>query len=296
MNAEKISSIAINALTRALATTIKPGLPDRRNDGVRNEMDFFTQLKAIGAMSPWLIEMARYSIDKANISPTMLFSDVRRLGTQAEADIARATNRLFTHKGGVFHIAACIAAAGRAVASKIPPDANSVCVLVSEMTADLCQRELETLDVKINLIGEHSLSEGERMYLKYKLKGARGEAQGGYLTVRKHALPVIRKLSGEKKLCQNDIYVQAFMSLMAKTDDTRICAKESDLAVEELRDRANGILERGGVTTPLGREKIEKLDDHMRARGLVPGASGALLAVAIFLSMVEEEYVNTKKK
>ncbi|MCL2703539.1 MAG: triphosphoribosyl-dephospho-CoA synthase [Defluviitaleaceae bacterium] len=296
MNAEKIGTIAINALTRALAATIKPGLVDRNSNGARKDVDFFTELAAINAMSPWLIEIARLSIDSAKMSPTILFSDIRKLGLKAEADMNAATGGLNTYKGSLFSLALCVAAAGRSVASKITPESNSVCILASEMAQDLCQRELDSLDVKINLIGETSLSAGERVYMKYKFTGARGEAQGGFQTVRKQAMPVIRKYKDDKTVSMNDMYVQTYMTLMAHTDDTGICAKESDLAVEEVRDRAKGILERGGIFTPLGREKIEKLDVHMRGRGLYPGASGALLTVAIFLSMLEEGSKGKKRR
>jgi triphosphoribosyl-dephospho-CoA synthase len=294
MNANIIGSLAINALTSALCTTIKPGLADRRHDAFRKEKDFFTHLKAINVLSPWLLEIANQSIDNVEISPTMLFSNVRKLGMKAEGDVERAVG-FGTLKGSLFHMAVCVAAAGRAVASHISPDSNTVCVLASEMAHDLCQRELDTLDVKINLIGEDSLTPGERMYIKYKFTGARGEVQGGYQTVRKHAVPVIKKLTAEKKYNPNDIYVQTFMTLMAHTNDVKICAKEGDAAVEEMRDRAHGILERGGILNPIGREKIEKLDEHLHIRKMTPSASGSLLAVAIFLSMLDEK-VNEKGK
>jgi triphosphoribosyl-dephospho-CoA synthetase len=157
------------------------------------------------------------------------------------------------------------------------------------MTQEICRRELETLDVKMKLIGADSLTKGERMYLKYGTLGARGEAESGLSTVTRFALPLMRKLQKEKNLTLNDIYVQTFMQLMEHTIDTGILSAESDIAGEEMQDRAHGILERGGVLTPIGREKIEKLDWHLRERKICPGASAALLTAAIFLHTLETE-------
>lgn len=289
MNADKLGALAMGAIMRALATTVKPGLVDRRSIGARRELDFFMALEGFGAVAPFLLEIARECIDSASVSPTLMFSNIRKIGFKAEETMLRATKGVNVNKGGFFAVGICVGAAGRIVASKLRPDSNKVCALAAEMTQDVCRRELDTLDVKINIIGENSLTPGERAYMKHSIPGVRGEVQNGFQTVRRHALPTIRKLSSDKLITQNDIYVQTFMTLMAKTPDTGICDKENMAAMEEIQDRASGILERGGVLTPLGREKIEKLDAHLYSRGLHPGAAGTLLPVAIFLSMLDEE-------
>jgi triphosphoribosyl-dephospho-CoA synthase len=81
------------------------------------------------------------------------------------------------------------------------PDIDSVCKKAAEMTAGLCQRELATLK-------KHTgLSNGEKLYWKYGLKGIRGEVENGFATVRSGSLPLLRKLKSENHAELNDLFV-----------------------------------------------------------------------------------------
>lgn len=285
MKTQHLEALAVSAMTCMLSTTIKPGLVDRSNNG-SSGIDFFNALLSIRTMSPYFYEIAERSLHSDNLSPTELFKAVRDVSPKAEAQILKATGGAGIFLGGFFAVAVAVAAAGRVIASKFNPDSAAVCVMTAEMAQGLCERELNTLEVKERLFGKDSLTRGERMFMKYGSTGIRGEVQSGFETVRKYALPLLRKLS--KTANRNDVYVQAFMTLMAHTMDTNILATEGFDAAEEVMDRAKGILERGGIFTPIGREKIEKLDTHLFERKLSPNGSGALLGVAIFLQSLDE--------
>ncbi|MDR1703687.1 MAG: triphosphoribosyl-dephospho-CoA synthase [Clostridiales bacterium] len=289
MKADRIGALASGAMYAMLSTTIKPGVIDRTTPGTRNGADYLTTQTAIRAASPWFSEIARQSIDSAEFSPDTLFFRLRKLGLKAEGEMQRLAGGVSVFKGSFFFAALCAAATGRVISCNMKPDSNTVCLIIGEMTQDICRRELETLDVKMKLIGADSLSRGERMYMKYGKPGARGEAENGLSTVTRYALPLIKKLRAEEHLTLNDIYVQTFMTLMEHTVDTGILSAENDLAGEEMQDRARGIIERGGMLTPIGREKIAKLDVHLRERKISPGASAALLTAAIFLHTLDDE-------
>ena len=286
MNADKLGALAINAMMLALSTTVKPGLVDRRSPASRKELDFFMILNGITALSPWLIEIARESTAGINLSPTSLFSNIRRIGHKAERDMFKASNGVNTNKGAFFCLALCVGAAGRIISSRLKPDSDRICALVTEMCYDMCQHELDTLDVKINVIGADSLTAGERVYMDHKLTGVRGEARSGFATVREHALPLMNHLTTSENLAQNDVYVQTCLALMANTKDTGVCDKEGGAAMDEVMDWAGSVLEKGGVLTPNGREKISKFDARLRTRKLYPGAANTLLNVAIFLDLI----------
>jgi triphosphoribosyl-dephospho-CoA synthase len=83
----------------------------------------------------------------------------------------------------------------------------------------------------------------------------------------------------------NTATVHAFMKILAEVPDTFISRKVGQAKAESISAEAGRVLKAGGLTTPLGRNLLQKLDSKLRdpAHDLSPGTTAditeAVLAI-----------------
>ena len=125
------------------------------------------------------------------------------------------------------------------------------------------------------------------MYLKYGVKGVRGEVESGYLTVRTISLPIYRKLRDAH--CElNTALVQTLLHLIAGTADTNILSRHGIEAAEFARSAAEEVLKKGGVLTEEGMKAVRELDQIFIKQDISPGGCADLLAVTHYLYKVSQ--------
>ena len=125
---------------------------------------------------------------------------------------------------------------------------------------------------------------GERLFQRFGLTGARGEAASGYVSVRRLALPVLLRLTREGHERETAL-LQTLLHLMAHGPaDTNLVKRGGEDGLRFVRAAARDLLADGGVLHPDGRERMMALDDALIARNLSPGGSADLLAVTAFLA------------
>ncbi len=277
MSASKLAALATEALLAELAATPKPGLVDRANSGAHHDMDYNSFLASAAALHPYFEEIASAAAKQAHLSPQALLACLRPIGVEAEAAMFRATKGINTHKGALFSMGLCLAAAAALAASGKRCEAATVCDFVSQMAGALPEE----------LSKGPADTSGKRQFQALGLTGARGEAQSGFETVRTHALPHLAGYAAAAPDAQNAKLVTALLSLMAHTADSNILSRGGEAGATLVQTGARHALALGGFLEEAGRRATFDLDQTLITAHLSPGGSADLLAVAVFLHMLE---------
>ena len=112
---------------------------------------------------------------------------------------------------------------------------------------------------------------GEQQYLRYGLTGARGEAASGFATARSVALPLLEENA-------QDAGLHALLALMAQVQDSNIIRRAGMEGQQWAMEQAKQMLENNWT-----KDDLRRMNDAFTARGISPGGSADLLAVAYFL-------------
>jgi triphosphoribosyl-dephospho-CoA synthase len=269
-----IADYADQALLAELMLTPKPGLVDRRNSGAHRDMDMQTFLASARAIAPWWPRFVEVGYACAHMPAGDFLPLVRPTGVLCEQAMLQATYGVNTHKGAIFSLGLLCAAAGRLLAHRIALNRERLCAEVAHICVGLVERELN------GTRAAHTA--GERIFKRYGLTGARGEAASGYALVRTVALPVYDRLR-LGGVGDDVALLQALLHLLAVNGDTNLVSRGGLASLEYVRDYARKLLRKGGVLVPDGLNKMEAFDDELIARHLSPGGSADLLGVAWFL-------------
>lgn len=282
---ETIRRYAVTSLLYEVSSAPKPGLVDRLNNGAHRDMDFFSFMASSAALSPYFYKCASMGVQSHLEPPEILFENLRGVGLDAEKAMYSATGGANTHKGMIFSMGILCAAAALCYMRDRPkkPSIERLCETVSDMTQGLCSRELCSIKEK------RDLTHGERIFLKYEIKGIRGEVEAGFPTVRSCSLPVYTHLKSMNRYPLNDILVQTLLNLMTTNEDTNILARHDMDTLKYVMDYAAKALDAGGMLTPRGKEMVEEMDREFIARNISPGGSADLLAVTVMLDFLSSE-------
>jgi len=279
LSAEQIGQLAYQALLMEVRLTPKPGLVDRRNTGAHRDMDLCMFERSADAIAPWLPRFVTEGRQHAWAPAHTFVSLIRPVGLLCERDMFRATGGINTHKGSIFALGLLCAVIGRLLTKGEPVCTEWICREVAAVCQNLVGQELGC---------KHSLqTAGERLFRELGLTGARGEAASGYATVRSHALPVLRLLrqAGED---EDTALLQATLHLLASNNDTNLVSRGGMEGLTYVRDRAQHLLQQGGVLRPAWRQRLESFDDDLIARNLSPGGTADLISVAWLLGCFPE--------
>ena len=126
------------------------------------------------------------------------------------------------------------------------------------------------------------LTAGEKEFLRYGIKGIRGEAEAGYPTVMQIGVPALKKSQGTTM----QRLLDTFMHIVAQTEDTNLIkrAGRHDV-VEEAHQQAKRYLELGGTQTQAGRDYLARLNQEYLLNNYSLGGSADLLILTIFIGL-----------
>jgi len=132
----------------------------------------------------------------------------------------------------------------------------------------------------------HSLSNGERVRLKYGTTGARGEAQAAFPHVVGLGLQTLRSM---RNCCvpEDRARLDALMAIMTTLDDTCLLHRGGIGALETAKAGARAVLAAGGTASLAGIDRLHQLHTDLMALWASPGGSADLLAVTLFLDRLE---------
>ncbi|BCN32660.1 triphosphoribosyl-dephospho-CoA synthase CitG [Anaeromicropila herbilytica] len=270
-----ISSYAMQAMLYEVSCAPSPGLVSPVSNGAHKDMDYFTFIDSSVVLSKYfaLFVQEGYS----NKSCKEIFRSIRAIGIMAEEEMFINTKGVNTHKGMLFLMGIACAATGKALYDN--QSFSDIQSIIKEMTKGIVDKELLPLRESLNL------SHGEKLFLKYKNEGVRGEVEKGMPTVFDYALEFYKE---NMELSLNNRLVNTLIKIMAICNDTTILHRHNPQTLEEVKQKAQDILSIGGMRSYQGREKINELSTEFIERNISPGGSADLLAITVFFYFVEK--------
>ena len=272
---KRIGALSKRALIDEVSATPKPGLVDRRNCGSHIDMNIDTFVKSADVLEKYYAAFAEYGYKTAEMTEQESLYGARRIGLDAESAMYRATDGVNTHKGMIFSGGLVCMATGRLIAKHESVNVDSICCVVSKITSGICKNDYSMQK------NETDMTSGERIYKAYGIKGSRGEAESGFVTVREVSYPFFVECL--EKYSLNESLVRTLLKLMNVVEDTNIIKRGNTSLGEYVRQKSGSLLYES-------MEEIEKFDDELIKLNLSPGGSADLLAVTRLLYNIEKEY------
>jgi triphosphoribosyl-dephospho-CoA synthase len=282
--AHYVASLAQRAILYEVSTTPKPGLVDRSNSGAHKDMDFFAFMASSSVLYRGLYECTVEGILFDEADDTVLLDRLRAPGIKCEEAMFEATNGVNTHKGIIFSLGILCATVGKLYkkSGRQVFAAEEICDEVKKITGGLTAKDFNGIDKKINL------THGERLFKGYGLKGIRGEVESGFRTVQEQAIPVLREWYEEKQLSINDLFLQILLSIMMESEDTNVIIRGGIESLIYTKAISENFIKSGGMFQIDPIKKLEIMNEMFIEKNISPGGSADLLAVSIFLGLLEK--------
>ncbi|MGT2756816.1 triphosphoribosyl-dephospho-CoA synthase CitG [Streptococcus ovuberis] len=282
------SQMATKALLYEISLSPKPGLVDRFDNGAHQDMTFSTFIDSILALAPHFCMFLQIGFDYSGEDFRQLFELLRQQGIKAEQDMFLATNGINTHKGANFSLAVLLGATGVHL-RKHPhflddpslfsvSDSTAICQTAAKMCHHLLEADFSQLASK------KELSYGEKLYLRYGIKGPRGEAADGFPTLRNQALPFFREKLNHKdaELAQ----LQLLTYLMSLVEDGNLIHRGGLEAWETVKEECSALLQQT-LDKIAFIQQLKQYNALLISRHLSPGGSADLLALTFYFAFLE---------
>lgn len=270
-----VADLAAEAMSHEVMLTPKPGLVDCNNNGSHADMDLALFISSIAAIAPWFALFIAKGTQTAKQNPTQTLLSIRPVGLACEQAMFRATDGINTHKGGIFSLGLLCSAVGRLKGKGDAINRRSLCREVSQICAGMVKREMKK--------GGDAKTKGEHFFKTYGFTGARGEAESGFMTVRKYGLPMWEK-SIQAGFSPEESLHRALLSLIAHNPDTNLLSRGGVKGLHYAQRYAARLLRIKNLTGNRFRQALLNMDNAFIARNLSPGGSADLLAITWLLS------------
>jgi triphosphoribosyl-dephospho-CoA synthase len=266
----RLAALARQALIAEAELTPKPGLVDRRGTGAHSDLSLAIMRRSALAIEPSLCEMALVSVRNYPSQP--LRERLAVIGREAEHAMLKATSGSNAHKGAIWILGLLTSAAamqdeGQAPASTIAEAAKKIASFGDRATPRL-------------------VSHGDLVAKRYGVAGARGEALAGFPHIVAIGLPMLhsRRASGSTETVAR---LDTLLGIMSCLDDTCLLYRGGEEALVAAKAGAAAVESAGGSGTPIGKQRLQRLDRRLLELEVSPGGSGDLLAATLFLDAVE---------
>ncbi len=276
-----IGGFALEAMLYEAACFPSPGLVSPVSNGAHRDMNYYTFIASSAALSRYFILFTQEGFTAGSVED--IFKGIRSIGLEAEKEMFEKTLGINTHKGMLFLLGIACAAVGKTLYEQ--KSFADIPAVIRQMTRGLVEKELAPLKDNSNL------SNGERLYLKYKTTGIRGEVEAGMPTVFDCGLAIYNAAAD---LPMNDRLVHTLLGIMEVCQDSTILHRHSPEVLELVQQEAREAMALGGMRTPLGQGKIQHMAKNFVEKNISPGGSADLLGVTVFFHLVEK-YLNSIK-
>lgn len=307
VDAERLGSLAVDALVLEAGLEGKPGLVCPGGKGAHEDMDFAMFLRSARSLKECFIECARLGLSFDGDDPADLLPRLRPVGIEGEKRMFEATGGVNTHKGAIFSLGLLLASAGLVLRGRTgSSDRGLDGVPVSSTGAGSCgagqeagsgsgtgtQACLMASEICRGIVRREGDPAGGTAGLRFQallgIRGARGEAEAGYPLLRERLLPRARK---RRRLGDPDRARAASLGIllesMANLDDTCLLSRGGLEGLEFCKAGAAEVLAAGGAGSVAGRSRLDRLDRELCALRLSPGGSADMLACTLMLDLVE---------
>ncbi|MBJ3814117.1 triphosphoribosyl-dephospho-CoA synthase [Shimwellia pseudoproteus] len=248
----------------------KPGLVDSRGNGAHSDLSLALMERSAHSLTPTFHALALQSWRRpADIA---LRETVGRLGREGEVAMMQATGGVNTHRGAIWALGLLVSASA---------------MLGAQASSHQVARQAAGLAQLPDSAAPRVFSKGLRATHRYRVPGAREEAQRGFPHVMDLALPRLR-LSRARGGNESQARLDALMAIMTSLSDTCVLNRAGMPGLEAMQQGARAVLAAGGCATAPGRAALARLDDRMLALNASPGGAADLLAATVFLDSISD--------
>ena len=264
--AARLATLAVDALIEEAELTPKPALVDRRGPGAHTDLSLQLMRRSARALRSSFELMALASFRQ--IPSQTLREELGAIGRWAEQSMLLTTSGVNTHRGAIWTLGLLVSAAAMGANA---PDAVAYRA-----------RQLACLP---DWSAPKQPSNGSRVIQRYKVSGARGEAQAGFPHVITIGLPILHR-SRQEGSSETQARLDALLTIMASLDDTCLLHRGGFAALNTAQTEAAAVFAAGGTATVQGWELLQRLDRDLLALNASPGGSADLLAATLFLDFM----------
>ncbi len=264
---EELAKLAVQSLLCEVYATPKPGLVDQNNNGSHKDMDLPLFLTSAAVLWRYFRQCA--GIGLAGGQPKAVFEKLRRAGMEAETRMLRATGGVNTHKGAIFSLGILCGAAAM-VSPRHWKDPAVLSRQAAAIAGGVVRNDYACMETPVTA--------GEKLFARYGITGARGQAEAGFPAAFRVGLPAL-EAGLEKGLSFNDSLCAALLHIIATTRDTNLIKRGGMAACGQIQAMLQSLLH----TDPYPpKEILEDLDKAFIRQNLSPGGSADLLSAACF--------------
>ncbi|MCA4825255.1 MAG: triphosphoribosyl-dephospho-CoA synthase [Serratia rubidaea] len=261
----RLADAATQALIDEARLSPKPGLVDARGSGAHQDLTLALMERSALSLHDTFYALAIAGWQRP--ADGALRQEIGRIGREGERRMMTATGGVNTHRGAIWALGLLVTALamreGRA-------DARQTCLRAAQL-AQLTDPA-----------SPKSFSNGLRASRRYRVPGAREEAQQGFPHVLRLALPQLwrsRAAGADEQAARLD----ALMAIMTSLSDTCVLSRGGWPALQAMRQGAQAVLCAGGYQRPEGRVQLARLEQRLLACNASPGGAADLLAAALLL-------------
>ena len=272
------------ALFYEVNTSLKPGLVDRLHNGSHKDMGLSTFINSAYSLSDYFCQCVKegLSCDCSKKDLPLLFQKLRSIGKQAEKTMLFATQGINTHKGIIFSGGILCGAIGYYISTN-SRDISSKNFLSS--LSEICRYMLPALlNDYLTLTQNTAKTNGEKLYLEYKITGIRGEAKEGFPHLFNTGFPLFQAVLKEDfTLWQAGLIT--LLHYIAYTEDTNLIIRSDYQLACKIQKDLQKFLNHATYEEQLS--ILPKLDDFFVSQNISPGGSADMLALTYFLYFIQ---------
>lgn len=272
------------ALFYEVNTSLKPGLVDRLHNGSHKDMGLSTFINSAYSLSDYFCQCVKegLSCDCSKKDLPLLFQKLRSIGKHAEKTMLFATQGINTHKGIIFSGGVLCGAIGYYISTN-SRDISSENFLSS--LSEICRYMLPALlNDYLTLTQNTAKTNGEKLYLEYKITGIRGEAKEGFPHLFNTGFPLFQAVLKEDfTLWQAGLIT--LLHYIAYTEDTNLIIRSDYQLACKIQKDLQKFLNHATYEEQLS--ILPKLDHFFVSQNISPGGSADMLALTYFLYFIQ---------
>jgi triphosphoribosyl-dephospho-CoA synthase len=264
---DELAAAAVHALLEEVFLTPKPGLVDLRGCGAHRDMNLATMIASAGALRDTFRQLAQTG--RSPLAGASLRAELGRVGRAGEYAMDRATGGVNTHRGAIWALGLTVAAAARRGHRSSPG------ALLSTVATIAAHDDPGAAAVR---------TKGHDVRAHYRVGGAVGAAKAGF-PLALQAVNTIRCTTA-RGTSPTHARLDALLQCIARLDDTCLLSRGGLPGLTLARRMAAGVLRSGGTATTAGMLALQRFDRALVDRGLSPGGSADMFALAMLLDQV----------
>ncbi|ROP56459.1 triphosphoribosyl-dephospho-CoA synthase [Enterobacter sp. BIGb0383] len=266
--AEWLARAATHCLIDEARLSPKPGLVDSRGNGAHHDLTLSLMETSAHSLTPTFQNLAQQSWQRpADIA---LRQTIGRLGREGEQQMMAATGGVNTHRGAIWALGLLVSAVAMLGGSASAQAITAIAAQLAALPDDAAPKVF---------------SKGLRATHRYRVPGAREEAQQAFPHVMALALPQLQR-SRRDGASEAQARIDALMAIMTSLSDTCVLSRAGMEGLQAMQNGARAVLQAGGTVCVAGQQALARLDAQMLMLNASPGGAADLLAATLFLDRI----------